>query len=80
MIYHQFEHFLAEYEGRFEKEYGYAGGREGREIHGPVNIIHKSIYFLKRLGISLTSALGQEAKEDRFLSVSAAFRLLIRLR
>jgi len=32
---HHFGRFLAEYEGRFEKEYGYAGGREGGEVHDP---------------------------------------------
>jgi hypothetical protein len=35
VLFHHFERFVAEYEARFEKEYGYAGGRTGGEIHDP---------------------------------------------
>jgi len=36
---HYFDRFLEEYEGRFEKEYGYAGCRKGAEVHDPVNLL-----------------------------------------
>jgi hypothetical protein len=35
MLSHHFDRFLTEYKARFEREYGYAGGRAGGKIHDP---------------------------------------------
>ena len=39
VLFHHFDRFLTEYEGRFEKEYGHAGCRKGAEVHDPVNLL-----------------------------------------
>jgi hypothetical protein len=35
VLFHHFDRFVAEYEGRSDKDYGYAGGLAGRELHDP---------------------------------------------
>jgi len=46
VLFHHFDRFLAEYEGRFEKEYGYAGGRAGGQVHDPAHPLPGAAIFL----------------------------------